>query len=206
MPWSTSIPMSTPTVISRVLTWWWGSPNLNVIKWVLVIINFIYYCNAFCLEAYGKKSRQLKSCCSTLKRRLRVHVMLLIICNWFASNWMPECISLWQGKTLKCEPWNSGQLYSMGPPILVMPLATMFFFMKLCKNYWRAVWSGTMICEKGSSVGESTGLPPMWPGFDSRIGSRMWVEFVGSLLCSERFFPGYSGFPLSPISRASVLG
>ena len=22
----------------------------------------------------------------------------------------------------------------------------------------------------------------------------MWVEFVGSLLCSERFFPGYSGF------------
>ena len=25
----------------------------------------------------------------------------------------------------------------------------------------------------------------------------MWVEFVGSLLCSERFFPGYSGFPLS---------
>ena len=26
----------------------------------------------------------------------------------------------------------------------------------------------------------------------------MWVEFVvGSLLCSERFFSGYSGFPLS---------
>ena len=26
----------------------------------------------------------------------------------------------------------------------------------------------------------------------------MWVEFaIGSLLCSERFFPGYSGFPLS---------
>jgi len=28
--------------------------------------------------------------------------------------------------------------------------------------------------------------------------SPMWVEFVvGSLLCSERFFSGYSGFPLS---------
>jgi len=26
----------------------------------------------------------------------------------------------------------------------------------------------------------------------------MWVEFVGSLLCYERFSPGYSGFPLSP--------
>jgi len=26
----------------------------------------------------------------------------------------------------------------------------------------------------------------------------MWVAVVvGSLLCSERFFPGYSGFPLS---------
>ena len=50
--------------------------------------------------------------------------------------------------------------------------------------------------------GESTGPPPMWPWFDSRIGRHnMWVEFVGSLLCSERFFPGYSGFPLSPITN-----
>ena len=29
-----------------------------------------------------------------------------------------------------------------------------------------------------------------------------WVEFVGSLLCSERFFSGYSGF--NPASRASL--
>ena len=26
----------------------------------------------------------------------------------------------------------------------------------------------------------------------------LWVEFVGSLLCSEKFFSGYSGFLLSP--------
>ena len=45
--------------------------------------------------------------------------------------------------------------------------------------------------------GESTRPPPMWPGFDSQIRRHMWVEFDGSLLCSERFFPGYSGFPLS---------
>ena len=32
---------------------------------------------------------------------------------------------------------------------------------------------------------------------DSRIRRHMWTEFVGSLLCSERFFSGYSGFPLS---------
>ena len=37
----------------------------------------------------------------------------------------------------------------------------------------------------------------MWPGFDSQTRRHMWVEFVGSLLCSERFSPGYSGFTLS---------
>ena len=38
----------------------------------------------------------------------------------------------------------------------------------------------------------------MWSGFKSRRGRHMWVEFVvGSLLFSERFFSGYSGFPLS---------
>ena len=42
------------------------------------------------------------------------------------------------------------------------------------------------------------GLPPMWAGFDSRTQCHMWVEFVvGSCPCSERFFSGYSGFPLS---------
>ena len=38
----------------------------------------------------------------------------------------------------------------------------------------------------------------MWPGFDSRTRHHMWVEFVvGSRPCSEKFFSGYSGFPLS---------
>ena len=41
---------------------------------------------------------------------------------------------------------------------------------------------------------ESARLPPVWPGFDSRSRCHMWVEFVvGSRLCSERFFSGYSG-------------
>ena len=39
--------------------------------------------------------------------------------------------------------------------------------------------------------------PSMWPGFKSWHRRHMWVEFVvGSRLCSERFFTGYSGFPL----------
>ena len=38
----------------------------------------------------------------------------------------------------------------------------------------------------------------MWPGFDSWTQRHLWVEFfVGSRPCSERFFSGYSGFPLS---------
>ena len=43
---------------------------------------------------------------------------------------------------------------------------------------------------QGWRSGESTRLPPMWPGFDFPIRRHMWVEFVGSLLCTERFSPG----------------
>ena len=52
--------------------------------------------------------------------------------------------------------------------------------------------------EQGWRSGESARLPPMWPGFESWRRRHMWVEFVvGSVPCSERFFSGYSGFPLS---------
>jgi len=36
----------------------------------------------------------------------------------------------------------------------------------------------------------------MWPGFDSQIQCHMWVEFVGSRLCTARFSPGSPVFPL----------
>ena len=52
--------------------------------------------------------------------------------------------------------------------------------------------------------GERARLPPVCPGFDSWTRSHMWVEFVvGSLLCSERFFSGYSGFLLSSKTNIS---
>ena len=58
--------------------------------------------------------------------------------------------------------------------------------------------------QQGWRSGESARLPPMRPGFDSRTRRHMWVEFVvGSLLCSERFFSGYSGFPLSSKTNIS---
>ena len=60
---------------------------------------------------------------------------------------------------------------------------------------------------KGWCSSESTPLPPlppMWPGFKSQRRRHMWVEFVdGSLLCSERFFSGHSGFRLSSKTNIS---
>ena len=51
---------------------------------------------------------------------------------------------------------------------------------------------------KGWRSVESSRLPPVWPGLEPRYRRHMWVEFVvGFLPCSERFFSGYSGFPLS---------
>ena len=49
---------------------------------------------------------------------------------------------------------------------------------------------------QGWGSGESTCLPPMWPGFDSRSRCHMWVEFVtGSRPCSEGFSPGTPFLP-----------
>ena len=57
---------------------------------------------------------------------------------------------------------------------------------------------------KGWRSGESTRLPPMWPGFKSRRRRHMWVKLiVGSFPCSKRFFSGYSGFPLSSKTNIS---
>ena len=49
--------------------------------------------------------------------------------------------------------------------------------------------------KRGWRGGESTRLPPKCPGFDSRTRRHKWVDFVGSLLCSDRFSPGTPVFP-----------
>ena len=60
------------------------------------------------------------------------------------------------------------------------------------------------IFKEGWRSGESARLPPMCPVLASQTRRHMWVEFVaGSLLCSERFFSGYSGFPLSSKTNIS---
>ena len=60
----------------------------------------------------------------------------------------------------------------------------------------------TWVGVQGWRSGESTRLPPMWPGFDSSTRRHMWVEFVGSLLCTERFSPGT---PVSPLLKNQHL-
>ena len=52
---------------------------------------------------------------------------------------------------------------------------------------WACVDAG----EQGWHSGESTRLPPMSPGFDSRSRRHIWLEFVvGSRPCSEGFSLG----------------
>ena len=72
----------------------------------------------------------------------------------------------------------------------------MFIVLRSCLPYLLMVIKSHIIIiyisgfgEQGWCSGESTRLPPMWPGFDSWCRRHMCVEFVvGSLPCSERFF------------------
>ena len=48
----------------------------------------------------------------------------------------------------------------------------------------------------------------MWfrSGFNSQTQRHMyWVDFVGSLRCTERFFKGYSGFPLPQKAKFDLI-
>ena len=66
------------------------------------------------------------------------------------------------------------------------------------EKFWR------LFVKQGWRSGESTRLPPNWPGFKSWRQRHMWVEFVvASLSCSERIFLGYPGFSLSSKTNTS---
>ena len=89
-------------------------------------------------------------------------------------------------------PYRSLYQASRRRTALTVPLTV---FLATCLLWNSSISSSSW--EQGWRSGESARLPPMCPGFDSRTRRHMWAEFVGSLLCSERFFSGYSGFPLS---------
>ena len=67
-------------------------------------------------------------------------------------------------------------------------------------RFWFKIFSN-IIEHQACRRSNITPLPPMWPGFDSQTWRHIWVAFVGSLLGSERFFPRYSDFPLSLVSK-----
>ena len=63
-------------------------------------------------------------------------------------------------------------------------------------DFRRSLVSGLPSPREEKSPGEKRGLISRTAGGKSSLRQR-WIAFVGSLLCYERFFPGYSGFPLS---------
>ena len=48
---------------------------------------------------------------------------------------------------------------------------------------------------QGWRSGESTRLPPMWPGFDSRLGVICELSLLVLYWQHREVFSGYSGFP-----------
>ena len=78
------------------------------------------------------------------------------------------------------------------------------FCLRDCFYYVFPWLSAKFLGSKGWRSGESARLPPMWPWFKSWRRRHMWVEFVvDSFPCSERFFSGYFGFPLSSKTNTS---
>ena len=63
-------------------------------------------------------------------------------------------------------------------------------------NNWFAVISDYSLESRVACSGESTHLPPMWRGFDFLTCCHTWIDFVGSLLCCSRFFPGGGDLPM----------
>ena len=55
---------------------------------------------------------------------------------------------------------------------------------------------------RGWRSGESTRILSMWPRFNSQTRRHMWVEFVGSLLYTERFS---LDTPVSPLLKKQHL-
>lgn len=56
-----------------------------------------------------------------------------------------------------------------------------------------------MGCKDGAVLRALASHQCQWPGFDPRLG-----EFVGSLLSTDRFFSGRSGFLLPSITNNGV--
>ena len=108
----------------------------------------------------------------------------------FGLQFNMHCPMLGGGET--SSYWRNGEFPS------IIPLRFDHYIIDqdcICCIWW---WGGRV----GLVVRALACLPAMWPEFDFRTRCHMWIEFIGSLLCYERFFPGCSGFSLS--SKTSI--
>ena len=60
-----------------------------------------------------------------------------------------------------------------------------------CCTYWINLEIYLLVVLLIGAVVRALAFHQCGPGSIPRIVRHMWVEFVGSLICSERFFPGY---------------
>ena len=161
--------------------------------------------------------RNLKAVTKTNRKNKRPLFSLSNLRNRFFRFW--NCnVYWWFPQSMTCSlTINNVPFFLYGPtsatmyPIVLVPVFRLLHGLgrhgtvKRLREPWRHNASDNA-GEQGWRSGESTRLPPMWPGFDSRTRRHMWVEFVvGFLLCSERFFSGYTGFPLSAKTNISKL-
>ena len=135
---------------------------------------------------------------TTESMRLRVHNSpnphIPESTSLFPSQHGPESTCL--KSTLSPSPTCLGVPHptSQSPP----PRTTLRGYLKTQKQS-RDSWG-----EQGWCSGESTRLPPLWPGFNSWTRRHMWVEFVvGSRPCSEHFSPGSLIF--LPLQKSTLL-
>ena len=101
-----------------------------------------------------------------------------------------------------------GQFYDIQEKLLVVlrPVKNLAFGqVKLSTNHFQVIeqMSHNMCIPHITFRGAGTA---QWPGFDSRTWCHIWVKFVvGSRLCSERFFSGYFGSPLSSKTNSNSI-
>ena len=70
-------------------------------------------------------------------------------------------------------------------------MSTIIIIIFIYDDYVVSLLLAMQVGEQGWRSGESIRLPWMWPEFDLFTGRHIWTDIVGSLLCSERFFPEY---------------
>ena len=105
-----------------------------------------------------------------------------------SSLWMADCALFRRRRWLSLRRWMK---FVCTPSIINTTMKTPYL---LTTYSFKAGWCS----------GEGTRLPVMWPGSKSGRRPHMWVEFVvGSLLYSQRFLSGSSGFPLSSSTNTS---